>query len=482
MSTAIEFLQPAPAPSNERSAPTSTRSRDGDDGFARAMQDEPAGAKQDSARSERSKKAAPSDSETQTGTATKEDTPPASESDAVQAAEATPNGQPETQSDALADATAEQQAPVAEVTAIDGDVETAALVEWIAETGAALDAEFTITGAADLPAPPEALTAPAGALARWFADATTDVAAPAGPAGPAQVASAQQVSVTPASGSAGTPAGTPLGSLAATPANLAANLSATGGGDQALQQPAGQQQPNAGLQPLSPDAQMPAAGSGQTFADAMNASGARQAINTASLADGDLASAQLMQATADGTNTQSAPAPTGPVTTGASQPTATAVPQSTTGQAVPMTALAVEITRQANQGRTQFDIRLDPPELGGVTVRLQVDAGGKARAHMVVERAETLEMLTVDAKSLERALQQAGLETEDGGLSFELASDKGADNGEQFAGTNDGSDEPSQAADADVADDDAEDLMTSPMAVENAIVQMIAYGYLDVRV
>ncbi|CAN0583851.1 unnamed protein product, partial [Ectocarpus sp. 12 AP-2014] len=110
------------------------------------------------------------------------------------------------------------------------------------------------------------------------------------------------------------------------------------------------------------------------------------------------------------------------VATGA-QAAMTAVPQAATGQAVPVTALAVEINRQAMNGKTQFDIRLDPPELGRLNVRLEMDASGQTRTHMIVERAETLDMLATDARSLERALQQAGLKTEPGSVTFELAQD-----------------------------------------------------------
>ena len=42
-------------------------------------------------------------------------------------------------------------------------------------------------------------------------------------------------------------------------------------------------------------------------------------------------------------------------------------------------ALAVSIAARSQSGAKQFDIRLDPPELGRVEVRLSIDATGKAR-------------------------------------------------------------------------------------------------------
>jgi chemotaxis protein MotD len=87
--------------------------------------------------------------------------------------------------------------------------------------------------------------------------------------------------------------------------------------------------------------------------------------------------------------------------------------------AVPVAGLAVEIVSRAQEGGKRFDIRLDPPELGRVDVRLNVDDNGKVTSHLVVERSETLDLLRRDQPQLERALQQAGLNT-DGGLQFSL--------------------------------------------------------------
>ncbi len=70
-------------------------------------------------------------------------------------------------------------------------------------------------------------------------------------------------------------------------------------------------------------------------------------------------------------------------------------------------------------GSKRFEIRLDPPELGRIDVRLDVDTNGKVTSRLIVERTETLDLLRRDAPQLERALQHAGLNTE-GGLEFSL--------------------------------------------------------------
>jgi flagellar hook-length control protein FliK len=85
-----------------------------------------------------------------------------------------------------------------------------------------------------------------------------------------------------------------------------------------------------------------------------------------------------------------------------------------------MSAVAVEIVSRVRDGLKRFDIRLDPPELGRVDVRLEVDRAGNVSTKLTVERPETLDLMQRDARALERALQQAGLKTDAGGLEFSL--------------------------------------------------------------
>jgi len=87
---------------------------------------------------------------------------------------------------------------------------------------------------------------------------------------------------------------------------------------------------------------------------------------------------------------------------------------------VPLESLAVEIATRAQAGRSRFEIRLDPPELGRIDVRLDIDRSGNVTSRLVVDKAETLDALRRDAHQLERALQDAGLKTSDSGLQFSL--------------------------------------------------------------
>lgn len=88
--------------------------------------------------------------------------------------------------------------------------------------------------------------------------------------------------------------------------------------------------------------------------------------------------------------------------------------------AVPLAGLAVEIATQATAGKNHFEIRLDPPELGRIDVRLSVDHDGRVTSHLMADRADTLDLLKRDAGDLQRALQQAGLKTSDNALEFSL--------------------------------------------------------------
>jgi flagellar hook-length control protein FliK len=83
-------------------------------------------------------------------------------------------------------------------------------------------------------------------------------------------------------------------------------------------------------------------------------------------------------------------------------------------------ALAVEIAAKSLSGAKQFDIRLDPPELGRVEVRLSIDATGKASAHLSADTPQTLDLLQKDAPALTRALREAGLDVSQDGLNFSL--------------------------------------------------------------
>lgn len=86
----------------------------------------------------------------------------------------------------------------------------------------------------------------------------------------------------------------------------------------------------------------------------------------------------------------------------------------------PIRDIAIHISQHADTGANRFQLRLDPPELGRVDVRMEVSAEGKLSAVIAVERPETLDLLQRDSRALERSLMEAGLKTDSNSLSFSL--------------------------------------------------------------
>ncbi|MCF8476840.1 MAG: flagellar hook-length control protein FliK [Pseudolabrys sp.] len=116
-------------------------------------------------------------------------------------------------------------------------------------------------------------------------------------------------------------------------------------------------------------------------------------------------------------------------------PAAAAAPPAPPSAAVPLAGVAIEITNKVSAGKNQFDIRLDPPELGRIHVRLNVDRDGNVITHMVADRTDTLDLLRRDTAGLERALQDAGLKTSGDSLQFSLR-DQSADQQQNNGGGN----------------------------------------------
>jgi flagellar hook-length control protein FliK len=95
-------------------------------------------------------------------------------------------------------------------------------------------------------------------------------------------------------------------------------------------------------------------------------------------------------------------------------------PALATVQQVPLAAVPVEIGAKLLAGTNRFEIRLDPEELGRVEVRLDIDDAGGVKAQLVVDRVDTLALLQRDAKTLERAFEQAGLRPSESGIDLSL--------------------------------------------------------------
>ncbi|MQX38085.1 flagellar hook-length control protein FliK [Roseospira navarrensis] len=87
--------------------------------------------------------------------------------------------------------------------------------------------------------------------------------------------------------------------------------------------------------------------------------------------------------------------------------------------------IRVNISKAVNRGMDRVTVQLNPENLGRVDVKLEFGKDGRVSAQVMVEKPETLDMLQRDARGLERALQDAGLKTESGGVQFSLRGDGG---------------------------------------------------------
>lgn len=142
---------------------------------------------------------------------------------------------------------------------------------------------------------------------------------------------------------------------------------------------------------------------------------------------------------------------------------------------MPAAQLGLKITKAIKDGANEFQIRLDPAELGRVDVKIKFSASGKATAHIMAESKETLALLQRDGNVLERALQDAGMKTDQNSLSFSLK-EQGRDHSrfENHDGKNSHG----------LTDDDQDDLapLSDEDITEAVIASMTMDQGLDIRI
>jgi flagellar hook-length control protein FliK len=132
---------------------------------------------------------------------------------------------------------------------------------------------------------------------------------------------------------------------------------------------------------------------------------------------GDLA---VLQADAGGTAIAVSSVPSHAGTASTAQSASSSGSAAPAATAVPLAGIPLAIAARALAGERHFDIRLDPPELGRIEVRMKVDRDGRISSHLIADRRDTLDLLRRDGAGLERALQDAGLKTAGDGLQFSL--------------------------------------------------------------
>ena len=89
----------------------------------------------------------------------------------------------------------------------------------------------------------------------------------------------------------------------------------------------------------------------------------------------------------------------------------------------PAEQVALQLQIAIRKGLDRITIQLKPAALGAIDITLDVAPDGRVSAVIAADRSNTLELLQRDARGLERALQDAGLRTDSGSLSFNLRGD-----------------------------------------------------------
>jgi len=93
----------------------------------------------------------------------------------------------------------------------------------------------------------------------------------------------------------------------------------------------------------------------------------------------------------------------------------------------------LQISRAVKNGSNEFNMRLNPTELGSVRVKMVFNESGRVSAQLFVERPETLELLQREMRGIERAVEAGGHKLDQGGLSFNLDTNDGQSAGKAFA-------------------------------------------------
>ncbi len=92
--------------------------------------------------------------------------------------------------------------------------------------------------------------------------------------------------------------------------------------------------------------------------------------------------------------------------------------------------VSVQLHRAVKEGLDEITIQLKPAELGKIEIKLSVSADKSVTGTVVADNQATLTLLQKDSSSLQRALQEAGLQAQAGCMEFSLR-DQG--NAEQFS-------------------------------------------------
>jgi hypothetical protein len=124
----------------------------------------------------------------------------------------------------------------------------------------------------------------------------------------------------------------------------------------------------------------------------------------------------------------------------------------------------LQMNRGVKGGNDQMSVQLQPADMGKITVKLDFGSDGQVRGTVTADNPKTLDILQKDSRSLERALQDAGLRADSGSLQFNLS----GQNNQAGQMANQGTKNTTLAADGTIS---AEDMDNGALADINAAVE-----------
>lgn len=105
--------------------------------------------------------------------------------------------------------------------------------------------------------------------------------------------------------------------------------------------------------------------------------------------------------------------------------------------------IGIRLQKAVSDGVDRISMSLKPAELGRVDIQMEVGFDGRVQAVISADRPDTLALLQRDARGLEQALQNAGLQADGDSLSFNL---RDGGNSPRDGGSQPGGNGPSAAA------------------------------------
>ncbi|MDH5490266.1 MAG: flagellar hook-length control protein FliK, partial [Rhodospirillaceae bacterium] len=137
--------------------------------------------------------------------------------------------------------------------------------------------------------------------------------------------------------------------------------------------------------------------------------------------------------------------------------------------------VSVQITKAINAGADKINIHLRPASLGRVDVQIEMGTDGRVIAVVTADNKDTLDLLQRDQRALERALQDAGLKTDSGSLSFNL---RGGGEGGNANGKADNASAPAPVAKPEIEEEPLESLLSAQF---NKQEKGIGDGHIDIH-